>query len=87
MLAWKQLAKQMGVSYEELPVEFENVQLHRATILPKEGVIKFAVRILETSGQFVITESGTVAVTGIVSVPQKATQFEYILNEEIKMNK
>ncbi len=85
LLAWKQLAKDIGVSYDELPVEFENVTLHRATILPKIGVTKFDVRILQTNGNFVISESGTIAATGRVFIPKKPIlRFEYILNEELK---
>ena len=82
------MAKQLGVSYDELPVEFENVRLQRATILPKVGLTKFEVRILETSGQFVITESGTVAVTGRIFVPQLPyNRFGYLLDEEIQRNR
>ncbi|EEC04297.1 fatty acid synthase, putative [Ixodes scapularis] len=35
VLAWKFLAKRSGKPYTEVPVVFENVTLHRATILPK----------------------------------------------------
>lgn len=37
VLAWKTLAKLKGQTFEQLPVKFENVQIHRATILPHDG--------------------------------------------------
>ena len=37
VLAWRTLAKMSGQLYEQLPVAFENVHIHRATILPKTG--------------------------------------------------
>ena len=65
-LAWKMLAKKKNVSFDELPVEFENVTLHRATILPKQGVTKFIIRFMETNGEFSISEGETVVVSGRV---------------------
>lgn len=69
-LAWKMLAKKKNVSFHELPVEFENVTLHRATILPKQGVTKFIIRFMETNGEFSISEGETVVVSGRVFEPQ-----------------
>lgn len=37
VLAWRTLAKLRGQFYEHLPVMFENVNIHHATILPKKG--------------------------------------------------
>lgn len=70
MLAWKMLAKMKGQFYDKIPVEFENVTLHRATILPKQGQVKFVIRMMESSGEFSISEGGTVAVTGRIFVPE-----------------
>ncbi|XP_054155200.1 fatty acid synthase-like [Oppia nitens] len=70
MLAWQMLAKQKGQYWDKLPVEFENVTLHRATILPKQGQTKFVIRMMETSGEFSISEGGTIAVTGRIFVPE-----------------
>jgi fatty acid synthase len=36
-LAWKTLAKCIAKQYDELTVLFENVDIHRATILPESG--------------------------------------------------
>lgn len=37
VLAWRTLARNMGVVMETTPVTFEDVTIHRATILPKTG--------------------------------------------------
>jgi fatty acid synthase len=37
VLAWKVLAKMSGAKYDEMNVAFEDVQIHRATILPASG--------------------------------------------------
>ena len=58
MLAWKMVAKLKGQFWDKVPVEFENVTIHRATILPKQGEVKFTIRMMETSGDFSISESG-----------------------------
>lgn len=64
MLAWKMLSKCKGQFYDRLPVLFENVTLHRATILTKTNSAKFVVRLMETSGDFSVSEGGNVIVTG-----------------------
>ena len=71
MLAWKMLAKIKGQFYDKIPVEFENVTLHRATILPKSGQTKFVIRMMETSGDFSISEGGSIVATGRVFVPEE----------------
>ena len=38
-LAWRALAKQSGKVYEEISVEFEDVMIHKATILPDSGML------------------------------------------------
>ena len=87
MLVWKQMAKNLSVAQEELAIQFENVHLHRATILPKVGQVKFEIKMMEDSGQFAVIESGTVAVTGRLVVPQEPyTQFQHLLKEEIDNN-
>lgn len=37
VLAWRTLARSLGVVMETTPVTFEDVTIHRATILPKTG--------------------------------------------------
>lgn len=69
-LVWKTFAKLQGNSYEDLPVVFENVQFHRATIMPKEGSVKFLINIFDGTGDFELCEGGSVAVTGRIYVPE-----------------
>ena len=40
VLAWRALAKLEGQVFDQMPVSFENVHIHRATILPKTGKMK-----------------------------------------------
>lgn len=69
-LVWKTLAKQRDTDIEQLPVIFENVRFHRATIMSKQQVIKFSVRIFEGTGNFEICETNTVVVTGKIRVSE-----------------
>ncbi|XP_072754283.1 fatty acid synthase [Anoplolepis gracilipes] len=64
LLVWKTLAKLRGTDFELLPVVFENVRFQRATIMPKEGTVKFSINIFEGTSDFEICEAGTVAVSG-----------------------
>jgi fatty acid synthase len=86
-LAWRALAKISGQMYEQMPVAFENVHIHRATILPKSGrnfltvhflgahngssigSVKFLVTITPVSGQFEVSESDGLVVSGRIYVP------------------
>lgn len=57
-----------------MPVLFEDVQFHRATIMPKEGSVKFLINIFESSGEFELCEAGSVAVSGKISVPEDVSK-------------
>lgn len=37
VLAWRTLVRSLGVVMETTPVTFEDITIHRATILPKSG--------------------------------------------------
>lgn len=85
-LAWKTLANNIGVKFDELPVQFEDVQFKRATIMPKDREINFDVLYFEATGAFEIVESGQVCVSGRISSPlsrngDSLLQFQYILDE------
>ncbi|KAF5278958.1 hypothetical protein FQA39_LY05636 [Lamprigera yunnana] len=73
-LAWKSLAKLRNEDFENMPVIIEDVQFQRATIMPKDGVVKFLINIFEGSGEFEICESGSVVVSGKISVPDDITK-------------
>ncbi|KAL0116142.1 hypothetical protein PUN28_011183 [Cardiocondyla obscurior] len=64
LLVWKTLAKLRGTDFEQLPVVFENVRFQRATIMPKEGTVKFSITIFKGTGDFEICEAGTIVVSG-----------------------
>lgn len=67
---WKTFAKLRNEDYEKLPVVLENVQFHRATIMPKEGTVKFLINIFDGTGDFELCEGGSVAVSGRIYVPE-----------------
>ncbi|XP_013778686.1 fatty acid synthase-like [Limulus polyphemus] len=69
LLAWKALARVKGQTFEQMPVIFENVSFHRATILPKNGVVRLLVNVMEITGEFEICEGGAVAASGRVYCP------------------
>lgn len=66
-LVWKTLARTLGQSMEQMPVVFEDVTLHQATLLPKTGTISLEVRLLEASHSFEVSDgSGSLIVSGKV---------------------
>ncbi|CAK9827746.1 Fatty acid synthase [Anthophora retusa] len=67
---WKTLAKLRGEDFEKMPVVFENVKFERATIMPKEGSVKFLINIFIGTNDFEVCENGSVAVTGKIYVPE-----------------
>ncbi|XP_076763351.1 fatty acid synthase 1 [Xylocopa sonorina] len=74
VMVWKTFAKLRGADYEKMPVTFENVQFQRATIMPKEGPVKFLINVFMGTGEFEICENGSVAVTGTISEPENANK-------------
>ncbi|XP_014215720.1 fatty acid synthase [Copidosoma floridanum] len=69
-LVWKTFAKLWNVDPEKLPVVLEDVSFHRATIMPKEGPVKFLINIFDGSGEFELSEANSVAVTGKIRAPE-----------------
>lgn len=57
-LAWRTFAKMKSTTYDRLPVVLENVIFHRATILTKDGSVKFGLNFFDGSGKFEICEGG-----------------------------
>ncbi|XP_077491843.1 fatty acid synthase-like [Amblyomma americanum] len=64
VMAWRHLAKRYGKPFHQVPVILEDVTVHRATILPKRGPVRFLVNLIEATGEFVVSEAGTVVCTG-----------------------
>lgn len=83
-LVWKSLAKMNGYStVEQMPIQFENVEIHRATILAlKQQMptkqIEFLVRIVPKTGVFELVEGENVIVTGRVCVHESITKLEQL---------
>ncbi|XP_028912877.2 LOW QUALITY PROTEIN: fatty acid synthase [Ornithorhynchus anatinus] len=70
VLAWKTLARSLGLVMEQMPVVFEDVTIHQATILPKTGSVQLEVRLMPASRSFEVSENGNLTVSG------KAYQWE-----------
>ncbi|KAG7205432.1 hypothetical protein KM043_007425 [Ampulex compressa] len=69
-LVWKTYAKMNKTNYESMPVVFEDVQFHRATIMTKDNTVKFLVNIFEGTGEFEVCENGSTVTTGRISQPE-----------------
>ncbi|XP_072140212.1 fatty acid synthase-like [Dermacentor andersoni] len=94
MLAWKSLTKRCGKPFHQVPVVFEDVSFHRATILPKRerpcythldgivdfaGPVKFLVNVMRASGEFEVCEGGTLAASGRIRMAEAG---EKLLDKE-----
>ncbi|KAL3275414.1 hypothetical protein HHI36_020177 [Cryptolaemus montrouzieri] len=73
-LVWKTFAKLRNEDFEQMPVVLEDIQFHRATIMPNEGNVKFLINIFDGSGAFELCEGGSVAVSGKIRVPEDVTK-------------
>lgn len=60
------MAKLSNRKLEDTPIVLENVQFKRATIMSKDGPVRFLINVLEGSGHFDVCEGGSVVVTGLV---------------------
>ncbi|XP_051529897.1 fatty acid synthase [Myxocyprinus asiaticus] len=72
VLAWRTLIRSLGTVMEHTPVTFEDVTIHRATILPKTGSVQLEVRLMPATNRFEVSENGNLAVSGKVSVFEDA---------------
>ncbi|KAJ7984800.1 hypothetical protein DPEC_G00358530 [Dallia pectoralis] len=72
VLAWRTLVRSLGVVMETTPVTFEDVTIHRATILPKTGSVQLEVRLMPATNRFEVAENGNLAVSGKVSILEEA---------------
>lgn len=79
-LAWRTFAKNKNSTFEKTPLVLENVVFHRATILPKDGSVKFGVNFFDGTGRFEICEGGSLAVSGKISVPEDVELEQLPLN-------
>ncbi|XP_014250609.1 fatty acid synthase-like isoform X2 [Cimex lectularius] len=63
-LVWRAFAKLKNKDVESTPVRFENVNILRATIMPKDASVKFFININDVSGSFELTEGDALVVNG-----------------------
>ncbi|TNN50607.1 Fatty acid synthase [Liparis tanakae] len=68
VLAWRTLVRSLGVVMDSTPVTFEDVTIHRATILPKSGSVQLKVHLMPATNRFEVSENGNLAVSGKVSI-------------------
>ncbi|XP_041672485.1 fatty acid synthase [Cheilinus undulatus] len=72
VLAWRTLIRNLGAVMDTTPVTFEDVTIHRATILPKSGSVQLEVRLMPATNKFEVSENGSLTVSGKVSLLQDA---------------
>ncbi|PIK47822.1 putative fatty acid synthase [Apostichopus japonicus] len=70
-LAWRALARMHNMLPEQMVVEFKDIALHRATIIPQSGTVTLEVRILAATNCFEISEGDQLTVSGKYSIPEE----------------
>ncbi|KAJ0060389.1 hypothetical protein NL108_010160, partial [Boleophthalmus pectinirostris] len=70
VLAWRTLVKSLGMVLDTTPVTFEDVAIHRATILPPNGSVQLEVRLMPATHSFEVSENGNLTVSGKVKLPE-----------------
>ncbi|XP_071034019.1 fatty acid synthase [Parasteatoda tepidariorum] len=78
VLAWRALAELKGKEMTSLPINFEEVKIHRATVLTKNGSTKFLIDITSAGGDFEISEGGMTVCTGRVYSPEEPLSVDYL---------
>ncbi|XP_067914268.1 fatty acid synthase [Heterodontus francisci] len=84
VLAWRALLRVTGAVMEQTPVIFEDIVLHRATILPKTGSVQLEVRLMPASNRFEVSENNSLAVSGKVSLLEETALNDF--RNQIKTN-
>ncbi|KAL6094787.1 fasn [Pungitius sinensis] len=72
VLAWRTLVRSLGVVMDRTPIAFEDVTIHRATILPKSGSVQLKVHLMPATNRFEVSENGNLSVSGKVSILEDA---------------
>ncbi|XP_040922555.1 fatty acid synthase-like [Toxotes jaculatrix] len=72
VLAWRTFVRSLGLVMDVTPVTFEDVTIHRATILPKTGSVQLEVHLMPATSRFEVSENGNLAVSGKVSILEDA---------------
>lgn len=79
-LVWRTFAKIKNSTFEKTPVVLEDVVFHRATILPKDGSVKFGINFFDGSGRFEMCEAGSLVVSGKMYIPENIDSEELPLD-------
>ncbi|XP_061667276.1 fatty acid synthase isoform X1 [Syngnathoides biaculeatus] len=90
VLAWRTLVRSLGLVIDTTPVTFDDVTIHRATILPKTGLVQLEVRFMPATNKFEVSENGNLAVSGKVSILEDAALGSFhsqLIQEAPKDNK
>ncbi|NXR62112.1 FAS synthase, partial [Rhadina sibilatrix] len=74
VLAWRTLARSLGMAMEEMAVTFEDVTIHQATIIPKKGSVQLEVKLMPASRFFEVSGNGNLAVSGKISLLENNAQ-------------
>ncbi|CAG5047033.1 unnamed protein product [Parnassius apollo] len=74
ILVWETFALMQGKLYGELSVVFEDIRLHRATTIPKQGNLEFIITIHKESGEFELSENANTVATGRIYAKQNVGQ-------------
>lgn len=69
---------------EDIPVVFEDVQLHREVSIRKDQMLQFKIDILDKMGTFVLTENDIIVLTGTIQRYQAENYSEHLSVEENK---
>uniref|UniRef100_A0AAV2LIZ5 Fatty acid synthase n=1 Tax=Knipowitschia caucasica TaxID=637954 RepID=A0AAV2LIZ5_KNICA len=70
VLAWRTLVKSLGMVLDSTPVTFEDVAIHRATILPRTGAVQLEVRLMSATHTFEVSENENLTVSGKVRLSE-----------------
>ncbi|XP_039292597.1 fatty acid synthase-like [Nilaparvata lugens] len=86
-LVWRKFVEMQGLSFEETPVILENFKIHRATVMPMEGPVRFLFNVLDYTGEFEVSEGGSLAVSGRVHLPQDVTKQQIDLSSPLAFSR
>ncbi|KAJ8049572.1 Fatty acid synthase [Holothuria leucospilota] len=70
ILAWQAIAYMMRTVSEKLPIEFEEITIHRATVMSESGDLKFTIHIEQSANSFSISETDELVVSGTFKIPE-----------------
>ncbi|KAH9378412.1 hypothetical protein HPB48_022388 [Haemaphysalis longicornis] len=64
VFAWRCFSIRYGKEFEKLPVVFEDLTFHRPGVVSRTGSTRILANVLHTSGEFEVSESGSLLATG-----------------------